>query len=181
MWVFKVFDLGSVAGAWHQIRTSDIRHLAQKDNSPRTRTRSSGGDAQPGNRARTPAGKLRKEGDFHAQQHSRGGGGAGACALGAVVHNFGVTVGRWSLIGVRAVGVCLYTEARILHFALITALAARARSERRGGVRGKSQNIQIKKEDRQGNDAERSQCQILICPKRPIASVHKPKQAQMKH
>ena len=78
-------------------------------------------------------GKLRTEGDFHAQQHSRGGGGAGACALGAVVHNFGVTVGRWSLIGVRAVGVCLYTEARILHFALITALAARARSERRGG------------------------------------------------
>ena len=90
-------------------------------------------------------------------------------------------VGRWSLIGVRAVGVCLYTEARILHFALITALAARARSERRGGVRGKSQNIQIKTEDRQGNDAERSQCQILICPKRPIASVHKPKQEPMKH
>ena len=44
-----------------------------------------------------------------------------------------LAVGRWSLIGVRAVGVCLYTEARILHFALITALAARARSERRGG------------------------------------------------
>ena len=107
--------------------------------------------------------------------------GAGACALGAVVHNFGVAVGRWSLIGVRAAGLCLYTEARILHFALITALAARARSERRGGVRGKSQNIQIKTEDRQGNDAERSQCQILICPKRPIASVHKPKQEPMKH
>ena len=78
---------------------------------------------------------------------------------------------------------CVYIqpEARILHFALITALAARAGSERRGGVRGKSQNIQIKTEDRQGNDAERSQCQILICPKRPIDSVHKPKQEPMKH
>ena len=50
-----------------------------------------------------------------------------------------------------------------------------------GGLRGKRQKVQTKTEDRQGNDAERSQCQILICPKRPIASVHKPKQAQMKH
>ena len=50
-----------------------------------------------------------------------------------------------------------------------------------GGVRGKRQNIQTKTEDRQGNEAERSQCQILICPERPIASVHKPKQEQMKH
>ena len=48
-------------------------------------------------------------------------------------------------------------------------------------MRGKRQNIQTKTEDRQGNDAERSQCQILICPERPIASVHKPKQEQMKH
>ena len=83
---------------------SDIWRRTQKGNSPRTVTH----DAQPGNRARTPAEKLRTEGDFHAQQHSRGGGGAGACALGAVVHNFGVAVGRWSLIGVRAAGVCLF-------------------------------------------------------------------------
>ena len=42
----------------HQIQTSDIWRRTQKGNSPRTVTH----DAQPGNRARTPAGKLRTEG-----------------------------------------------------------------------------------------------------------------------
>ena len=59
----------------HQIKTSDIWRRTQKGNSPRTVTH----DAQPGNRARTPAGKFRKA------THRRGfprtaaqqGGGAG--------------------------------------------------------------------------------------------------------